>query len=260
MTAANPSLPAPDTIILCEGYHDRAFWSGFLAHRGCTRPSGKSLDTPGPVRERDAWGGIGGGTFGFRTPTGSGIRVMPCHGDTRVVPAARLQLEKRNTNQPPLRRLILCVDADVDADDDAVTRDHVETLVKHHDPAATPTPDGFTLDAGALTVSILQWHSDCAASTPGVPDKQTLERIVCSALASVWPDRATAVQAWLDSRPNPVASPKAASWSFMAGWFPDHGSEAFLKLVWATPEVANELERQLALLVGWTVVEAAFAS
>ncbi|MGE0431238.1 MAG: hypothetical protein AB7K09_13035 [Planctomycetota bacterium] len=250
-------MNANETLILCEGFHDRAFWSGFFAHRACTRPSGDALDKPGPVREQPRF--MGGGTFGFRTPAGAIVRVMPCGGDSRVEPTARIQLEKRKSDTTPFSRLVLCVDADVPAGHEVATLDHVGQLVKQHDPAAVATGIGFALEGGALQVAILQWQSDCAPATRGVPEQQTLERVVCSALAVVWPDRADAVQTWLDSRPGGVDSVKAASWSFMAGWFPDHGSEAFLKNIWGVPAVANELERQLALLPAWGLIDGIFA-
>jgi len=39
-----------ESVILCEGYHDRAFWAGWLLHLGCTDPglpsAGKATRTP----------------------------------------------------------------------------------------------------------------------------------------------------------------------------------------------------------------------
>jgi hypothetical protein len=39
-----------ESVILCEGYHDRAFWKGWLTHLRCSDPG---EPPPGSSRRRD---------------------------------------------------------------------------------------------------------------------------------------------------------------------------------------------------------------
>ena len=74
-----------ETILLCEGYYDRAFWDGWLRFLGC-------------VEERsDPWKKAvrGGGQYGYRTPQGGFLRLTPCQGKDKVLPWARQRLARR---------------------------------------------------------------------------------------------------------------------------------------------------------------------
>jgi hypothetical protein len=87
-------------IVVCEGYYDRAFWSGLLLHLGCTdareMPSGRTV--PGPIR--DPWGQpVVGGQFAFYSATDAFIRVVPAGGKQKVKPSAETYLRQR-LNEP----------------------------------------------------------------------------------------------------------------------------------------------------------------
>lgn len=57
-----------ETVILCEGYHDRAFWSGWLLHLGCTDPGLPKPGRTGRQEVVDAGGRtVKGGDFMFLT-------------------------------------------------------------------------------------------------------------------------------------------------------------------------------------------------
>jgi len=65
-----------ESVILCEGYHDRAFWAGWLLYLGCTDPGlppvGRTTRTP----IDDPWGDrVIGGQFAYLSNTQQFIRV-----------------------------------------------------------------------------------------------------------------------------------------------------------------------------------------
>ncbi|MEE8525218.1 MAG: hypothetical protein V3T72_14880 [Thermoanaerobaculia bacterium] len=68
---------AKQHVVLCEGFDDRSFWSGWLLHLGCTDPSERGKRTV-----TDAWGRPvkGKGRYLFRTPAGSDVVVHPFQG------------------------------------------------------------------------------------------------------------------------------------------------------------------------------------
>jgi len=77
------------------------------------------------------------------------------------------------------------------------------------------------IDGGATLVSLIRWDTH-DARTPGVPNQQTLERLVCAAICASYPLRGECVQSWLDSRQMPQAlTAKEYVWSHMAGCMPD---------------------------------------
>lgn len=62
-----------ERLILCEGYHDRAFWAGLLTRLGCESFEGR------PVAQRVDLEGrrLDGGAFGFCTPSGGSSEFDP---------------------------------------------------------------------------------------------------------------------------------------------------------------------------------------
>ena len=98
-----------ETRILCEGYHDRAFWKGWLLYLGCSDAAFK----PGPgVKARDPWKKpVAGGHFAYHSKSGGFLRVVPFSGKTNVLPEAKARLDLRVTR--PLPRLVINIDPDV---------------------------------------------------------------------------------------------------------------------------------------------------
>src|SRR4051812_19765384 len=99
-----------ESVVLCEGYYDRAFWAEWLTRRGCqdARPRrsdgsfGQARDPFGKVVAR--------GDFAFLSASGEFIRVRPCNGDKNVIEQAVTQLKERTTQA--LHRLVINVDTD----------------------------------------------------------------------------------------------------------------------------------------------------
>lgn len=254
---------AEESVILCEGFHDRAFWAGLLERKlDCkdARPvlrggiRGVAVD---PFTER-----VGRGDFAFLAPSGAFLRVRPCHGDSKVMAMTRVHLKARTTKA--LRHLI--VNLDVDADDDDAERaklrvqgirQSIEQLVTSIDPSATRRANGdIEVDGGTTLVSTVLWSTQDSAARE-LPAKDTLERLVCAALHEAYPDRSAAVAGWLANRPSPPPpSPKDHAWSHMAGWYGAKGCDEFYQALWNDEAVAAQLQTRLAANGSWRAIEA----
>jgi len=151
-----------ETVVLCEGYYDRAFWSGLLQHLGCRslrpRPGGTVLD---PFNTR-----VQGGDHAFLSVTHRFLRVRPCQGKDQVKSAATLRLKERAGK--PLERLVINVDCDLNADGTpnasaTVNLPSMENLLRQLDP-------GMTADAiGTLRVDAEQPRSHSFVGKPTMP-------------------------------------------------------------------------------------------
>ncbi|NQU21684.1 MAG: hypothetical protein HQ567_10400 [Candidatus Nealsonbacteria bacterium] len=257
-----------ESVVLCEGFHDRAFWAGWLEHLGCTN-LGQASGNTGRIVVTDPSGNrVTGGQFAFRSASDKFVRLVPCRGDARRVRRkARLRLDEerqrfqQEASTPRLTRLVLNVDTDVDVvDTSAKTGFRLQdlgSLVDELDPSATNNEQGdFLLFDRRTTVSLVRWEA-AGDATDGVPSQQTLERLVCSALMAAYSDRGPAVQQWLDGRPAGSApGPKEFAWSYMAGWYAKFGCEGFYKELWRDDPVAEHLKVRLKESGAWRVAEA----
>lgn len=249
-----------ESVILCEGYHDRAFWMGWLLRLGCTDPGTPPAGRTNRVPIADPWGmTVTGGQFAYHSQSGRFVRVVPCHGKSRVIPAARIRLGQRNTRA--LTRLVLNVDSDLTTSSSTASSSGLKATdvlreVRAFDSSAALNADGeIEVDGGATLVSLVRWEAT-DPPTAGLPDQQTLERLVCAALAAAYPPRAAWVQSWLDGRPHcPAVDPKEHAWSYMAGWFAESGCEAFFSKMWTDPQVVSELENRLKASGAWRIAE-----
>lgn len=256
-----------ESVILCEGYHDRAFWAGWLEHLGCNDP-GRPPGRTGRVDVLDPWGDkVTGGEYGYRSTSGKFIRVFPCRGDRRrVLREARNRLNEerqrlKQAGKSRLARLILNVDPDLKADGTSTQtgfrHQDLRAVVQEYDPSAADGENGsLSLFDGAILVSLIRWETNDPPSR-GLPNQQTLERLVCAAVVAAYPDRGAAVQNWLDSRPGvPEAGPKEFGWSHMAGWYADAACEGFYRVLWNDRQVVAELRSRLEHSGGWQIAEA----
>lgn len=251
----------PESVIVCEGYHDRAFLSGWLQWHGCKGLENKPY--------RDGKKVKGKGQFAFRTPRGGWLRIVPTHGDTKLFEVAEIELEGRKTN--PLSRLVIVRD-----DDSTLITPAGEGATAFPEPDAqyaslkswaerlgarrVPATDDFELEGGkqATRLSFMVWRAPEPASTH-LPAQQTLERLVCAAIAEVYGARCGTVEAWLASRqdPPPGEKPhKSHAASHMAGWFSERGYEGFFGAVWEDPSIRDALLARLAVIRAARVVDA----
>ena len=243
-----------ETVVLVEGYHDRAFWKGLLTHAGCKDKA--AAGGMSGVRVVDPSGKpVAGGQYAFESRSGAFIRVVPCNGDDGVVREARIRLQGRATR--PISRLVACVDADVDAGKPVeAAAATLAGVVQRLEPTASADATGVIRLEDGTTVATVIWQTPDRPSDL-LPVQQCLERLVAAALGECYPDRAVAVREWLQSRPLPPATdPKAHAWSYMAGWYPTLGCEAFLTAVWSDDALASTLRNRLAKTGAWDVIEA----
>ena len=264
-------MSSRESLVLCEGYHDRAFWAGWLLHLGCTDPgAAPSGEVRGKVA--DPWGKpVAGGDYGFQSKSSAFVRVRPCHGKASVLQEARMRLDqesqraRQDATQIRLTRLILTIDPDTPADGSSpktgFRRQDLPSWVRRFDDNARQDESGdWLLFGGVVVVSLLRWETNDPIAV-GLPEQQTLERLVCAALVAAFPQRGAAVQAWLDGRADaPVAGPKEFAWSHMAGWYAEHGCQEFYSYLWKAEtgdgRVREELEKRLRACGAWRIAEA----
>ncbi len=247
-----------ESVILCEGFHDRAFWDGWLTYLGCNSAGFKpgTAGFPAP----DPWGDeVRGGQFAYHSKSGSFVRVRPCNGKHNVLQEARIRLTRRTIKR--LLRLVINVDVDTSAAGTTpgltgLRQQDVFHQVQQIEPQASMNADGeIEVDAGATRVALVRWEASDPPG-PGLPTQQTLERLVSAALIAAYPVRAKPVQDWLDSRPSPPApDPKEHAWSYMAGWYAEQGCEAFYSRLWKDAQIVSELEARLHASGAWQIAE-----
>jgi hypothetical protein len=247
-----------ESVILYEGFHDRAFWDGWLLFLGCDS-RGFKPGTPG-YPALDPWGDpVRRGQYAYRSKSGGFIRVRPCGGKGFILPEARVRLMQRATKR--LLRLVINVDVDTSAAG-AITgptglrQQDVLYQAQQLDHQASMNSDGeIEIDKAATKIALIRWEA-ADPPGPGLPTQQTLERLVSAALVAAYPDRAKPIQDWLDSRLLPPAShPKDHAWSHMAGWYAEHGCEAFYSNLWNDPQIVSQLEVRLRASGAWQITE-----
>jgi hypothetical protein len=243
--------------IFCEGFHDRAFWKGWLQTLGCSDPGAPPPGASTRPDVHDPWGGIvSRGRFAFHSPTKHFMRVTPCNGKPNILRLVRMRLKDHSTE--PVRRIIVNEDSDLLAGAPAgvVTPASVERLVKEFDPAATQRPNGeWRLFNDTVGVSLILWTAN-DPPTDGVPTHETLERLITAAICAAHAGRGVAIRDWLASRPlPPPPDVKEFSWSHMAGWYAVMGGEAFYSNLWRDAAIAAQLERRLRASGAWAIVE-----
>jgi hypothetical protein len=246
--------------ILCEGFHDRAFWAGLVTCLGCLdareRPGnptpGEAFDPTGkPVK--------GQGQYAYYTNTNNFVLIVPCFGKDRILEAMRLRV--RNHIKFGWTQLIVNVDPDITPGSPTVTTgirvQDVLHQVQQEVPSAIMNSEGrIEFDGGVKKVCLVRWETD-DNQTPGLPNQQTLERLVCASIIAAYPERGECVQNWLASRKEPPnANVKEYSWSYMAGWYADNNCEGFYHRVWEDEKVAEQLKARMEKSGAWQIAEA----
>ena len=169
----------------------------------------------------------------------------------------------RDFEQQPFDRLVISVDADSLAGVpasilDEVSVEHVLQWVRAVQADARQNADNNIVFAdGQAQVSLVNWRVS-TGTTAGVPNKQTLERVLCAALVAAHPERGDPIERWLASRPNPPPiHPKEHAFSYLAGWRADSGGyEGAIAAWWNDERVAAELEKVLDESGTWELMRA----
>jgi len=236
-----------ESYIICEGFHDRAFWTGWLLSLGFTDPGVAS--TGGRKDVFDPWQvRVARGQFGLISPSVIFTRIVPVNGEANIARTARIRLKEHGSKT--LANLILCADAP-----DAMSPDSIHKMLREFDTDACRHNDHHcSLYNNSVQVYTVNWQ---APDPPHdhLPEQQTLERLVCASIVAAYPERGLPVKAWLDSRPSaPAAEVKSFAWSHMAGWYSDRGCESFYRAVWEDSKIAEELEKRLRATGSYDIV------
>lgn len=229
------------SLLLCEGFDDRAFWNGAVTRLGCRKLSDHIRAAP------DAWGETklqqGRGVFSCIDPSAQRqFRIQPCEGDDGVLGAAETHFARLATK--PVETLVVVIDRDKRHGDITRTLQAIRTKVPPDEPTDATSR---CWKAGGVNVHAIALGID-AAPRVGVPAQQCLERVVCAALATAHSSWAEHVASWLERRPDKPSSGehKAHSWSYMAGWFAERGTDDFLQSLWRDEAIASALLSALA--------------
>lgn len=221
----------PDNVILCEGYHDRAFLSGWLEALGCTSCKNKPYRGGNKLQ--------GSGQFAFHHETRDvWVRVIPVGGDGNIYGEAELILKRANTD--PIANVVLVTDRDTDAGETGTRRASFEGFL-----TKVGASEGRFTGSMATQIRLVEWHVAGVPAKVGLPAKETLERLVCAALDQVYPGRGQAIASWLESRPEPPLvdkEHKTIAASHMAGWYSERGYEGLFGAVWEDARTRAALE------------------
>lgn len=229
--------------ILCEGYGDRAFWKGLLNSYGWSE-------------DRDLkFGGkkITGGRYAYRREEHALI-VTPCGGKTEMPNVFRNRLKRLNTD--PLSHIVVNLDADTDAYDEAPTTQKVEGWVNKHAYPIETTQTGLSIEAaqGKTHITWIVWGS--LEKHKRLPTLQTLEHMVCAAMLKAYPDRSIPVESFLAAEPmDEEPSAKNHAMSYMAKWAADRGSEDFFASIWEDQVLAAALKEIMQSTGAWQKIE-----
>jgi len=240
-------------IVLCEGFEDRDFWAGWLRHLGCTDPTDRGKKTG-----KDAWGRPvrGKGRYLFRTPAGSSVVVHPFDGRANARKAVGDYLQGE-AHRPD--RLVINLDSDAEGGAGVQAEgawEAVRQIVKHYGGEAAAGSAG-PFQVGVVRIFPVIWECDDPETAPGVPKKQTLERLVTAALQAAEPERGPAVDGWLVAEPQAeVTTAKSYSYSYYAKWYGEHGVGDFFQAIWRDEVVARQLLQRLEKTGAWETVVA----
>ena len=248
MTVSGLGADGRRWTIYCEGFHDRDFLAGCFEDVLHLQP-----------RRREP--GIPPGVFAFRHADVD-VWIRQCESKSKVVPAFDAALRESNAGRP--LGLVMCLD---ERDDDEKptagealqsARDRLGAMVANasapEDTLAGSTFDRSTgilqlKDGAQVRLASVTWCCD-DHDAEHLPSRQNLERLITAACCDAYPDRGSAVRAWLESRPAPPTDAsshdKAFSWSHMAGWYPSPGGNDFFRAVWRDPAIRAALCRRMA--------------
>lgn len=218
-----------EAVILCEGYDDRSFWSGWLRHLGCR------TDKRDPKK----------GVFRFTAESGTGIWVRPVDGRSNLALSAEIEL----ADAVPPKWLVLNLDADGDAGLQRLSGSDALGGVAQRIRAQASGPGEWVAPNGCRLVAVVWTCAD--PPREGLPDNQDLERLVLAAIGDVYPGRLEGVAAWLGGDPIGESGSKAHAWSHYAKWQSKRGTGNFYESFWDDPPVVEGLRRRLEETGAW---------
>lgn len=221
-------------IVFCEGFDDRGFLDGALRRLGCVEPKGSREpgfeDALGRVRPH----------FSYATPRGHTLRLAQTGGGGDPLRRQARAFLKRHSSG--LERVLILQDAD--------------TMPGDPLPPHTVLPrlrERIALEGVDAREAL--FHAPVAAASD-LPDKQTLERVVCCAIERAHPGRTSDVSTWLGLEPSGGSTHKNHAHAHFAKWYAHrHGSESFFRMVWEDDVIVPELEGVLEDAGLWSLLQ-----
>lgn len=191
----------------------------------------------------DAWNRpVRDGRFLFESPAEGKILIHPFHGRSRAREALG---EYLSAQAEPPDLLVLSIDSDATGE----TGKNI--------PGKSLFDQIGREQAGDTLLHLVLWQCHDPHPTPGVPEKQTLERLVSAAIRAAYAGRGEAVDHWLAAEPRGESTgPKSYGFSYLAKWYADHGADDFYRAIWRDPDVARELRARLEISGAWAVAQA----
>ena len=239
-------------VILCEGFDDRSFWAGWLQHLDCTDPTNR-----GKIKARDANNRPvqGQGRYLYRTPTEhSSIEIRPYEGRSNLAKTVRDYLKIHRGS--PIDRMILSLDSDAEIGLDQSAADQISGIAASHD-SQVQDPQREFFDLEGIKTSAVIWECLDEDPIPGVPQKQTLERLVAASIRAAYPARGPTVEGWLAATPHgeDAITHKNYGYSYLAKWYAKHKADDFFRELWRDEAVAAQLRERLEARGAWAKVE-----
>ncbi len=247
-------------LILCEGYDDRSFLSGLLQHHcQCT-------ESAAAKRTRSKYGN---GAYIFFTAEGSHeIHVLPCGSVSQVLQSFENNVRAIASGvHPEIDFLTVFTDHDAVPDRDELgTGNSAPPLIKSQSikdlfdraeikyrvagSQEVPQWQIEKADKSQCVVALLHIRTHDSNPRLGLPSKQTLERLVCHAIAKAHPGRAKTVADWLASRQDKSThtdrqESKEHAYSYLAGWYASDGCDYFFRHIWEQVETKKHLIQEM---------------
>jgi hypothetical protein len=236
-------------LILCEGYDDRAFWKCWLASLGAVDlfTEAGSDRTRLEVYLRDSGVAASDGDYCMRSGSNDFFVVRPCKSQKQLWKTARIALKNEQVTS-----LVINCDSDLpDTDPEPMQRRLQQFEQLRSESLGT-----------SIALDLVVWHCDDPPGLPGIPSQQTLERLICAAVAAAMPKEwAAAVEDFLHREPVFGPTHKNFLQAYRAKFFA-HDFDDINQAVWSRvrfPEIAQQLEERLRRNGDWERVAALFA-
>ena len=222
----------PGIHVLCEGYNDRDFLAEYLERSG--------WEAQRQTKSSSIFGNIAPGRFLFsRRSSPQQLLLTQCGGVRKIAHLAASLVKLRKTK--PLA-LLLVDDADGIVDAETAAEEPLPKLLfELADILGEERPTSCTAELLGVRCAAVSWAS-AHEKAPGLPDQQTLERVIAAAFRERDSTSAAGVEKWLrDDEPPGESGPKAYAHSYFAKWLTQSMSTDFYRAVWREDALARPL-------------------
>ncbi len=217
--------------IVCEGYQDRSFFSGWLDYVY----SAQKYDLPKGHRL------AGRGVYCKQIPQKHSVVIVPAEGKSKV---AQTSADYSKNSAAELRRILMVVDTD--RTEPAASRSNMLSSYCSERGIDLPNTQTTTVADRTIEVRVEVWHP-------------TLEAVIRGALDVACAGEMSAVDAFLANQPNRPTKPtgKEPAFTYCSAWRPDSFGDDFFAHVWRDQQIreallsrTNEMKASLDWLLG----------